>query len=118
MESFSKLDVIVVILRSAHKNRDYQEIYSKLQAQLTMSQFMKFIFELKNYNLLKSMGSEARYVITPKGMQYLQIHDELTGQMRSETDRNSCIFDYCNTVFKLTNFFKKKNNIWKVSDIF
>ncbi|MDP9489018.1 MAG: hypothetical protein M3P28_02280 [Thermoproteota archaeon] len=110
MESFSKLDVIVIILKSAHKNRDYEEIYSKLQAQLTMSQFVKFIFELKKYNLLKSMGSEAHYVITPKGMQYLQIHDELTGQMRSETARNS-IFDYCNTVFKLTNFFKKKNSI-------
>ena len=111
MESFSKLDVIVIILKSAHTNRDYEEIYSKLQAQLTMSQFMKFIFELKKYNLLKSMGSEAHYLITPKGMQYLQIHDELTGQMRSETTGNSRFFDYCNTVFKLTNFFKKKNNI-------
>lgn len=111
MESFSKLDVIVIILRTAHKNCDYEEIYSKLQAQLSVSQFMKFIFELKKYNLLKSMGNEAHYVITPKGMQYLQIHDELTGQMRSETARNSRIFDYCNNVFKLTNFFKKKNNI-------
>ncbi len=111
MESFSKLDVIVIILKSAHKNRDYEEIYSKIQAQLTMSQFMKFIFELKKYNLLKSMGSEAHYVITPKGMQYLQIHDELTGQIRSETAKISHIFEYCNSVFKLTNFFKKKNNI-------
>lgn len=112
MESFSKLDVIVIILKTAHKNCDYEEIYSKLQAQLTISQFMKFIFELKKYNLLKSMGSGAHYVITPKGLQYLQIHDELTGQMRSETARNSCFFDYCNTAaFKLTNFFKKKNNI-------
>jgi predicted transcriptional regulator len=111
VESFSKLDVIVIILKSAHKNRDYEEIYSKIQAQLTMSQFMKFIFELKKYNLLKSMGSEAHYVITPKGMQYLRIHDELTGQMRSETAKNSHIFEYCNSVFKLTNFFKKKNNI-------
>src|SRR5918994_772154 len=104
-------NILQYFLISAHKNRDYEEIYSKLQAQLTMSQFMKFIFELKKYNLLKSMGSEAHYVITPKGMQYLQIHDELTGQMRSETARNSRILDYCNTVFKLTNFFKKKNNI-------
>ncbi len=111
MESFSKLDVIVIILKTAHKNCDYEEIYSKLQAQLTTSQFMKFIFELKKYNLLKSMDSEFNYVITPKGMQYLQIHDELTGQMRPETARNSYIFDYYNTVFKLTNFFKKKNNI-------
>lgn len=111
MESFSNLDVIVIILKTAHKNCDYEEIYSKLQTQLSMSQFMKFIFELKKYNLMKSMGNEAHYVITPKGMQYLQIHDELTGQMRSETAKNSRIFDYCNTVFKLTNFFKKKNNI-------
>lgn len=111
MESFSKLDVIVIILKTAHKNCDYEEIYSKLQAHLTMIQFMKFIFELKKYNLLQSMGSGARYVITPRGLRYLQIHDELTGQMRSETARNSRVFDYCNTVFKLTNFFRKKNNI-------
>ena len=111
MESFSKLDVIVIILKTAHKNCDYEEIYSKLQAQITMSQFMKFIFELKKYNLLKSMDSEAHYVTTPKGLQYLQIHDELTGQMRSETARNSRIFDNWNNVFKLANFFKKKNNI-------
>jgi hypothetical protein len=111
VESFTKLDVIVIILKTAHKNCDYEEIYSKLQAQLTMSQFMKFIFELKKYNLLKSMGTEAHYVITPKGLQYLQIHDELTDQMQSEIARNSRIFDYCNTVFKFANFFKKKNNI-------
>ena len=57
------------------------------------------------------MDSEAHYVTTAKGMQYLQIHDELTGQVRSETVRNLRIFDSCKTVFKLTNFFKKKNNI-------
>jgi hypothetical protein len=106
----------VIILKTAHKNCDYEEIYSKLQAQklqahLTMIQFMKFIFELKKYNLLQSTGSGARYVITPRGLRYLQIHDELTGQIRSETARNSRIFNYCNTVFKLTNFFRKKNNI-------
>ncbi|HJU79681.1 MAG TPA: hypothetical protein VJ599_08985 [Nitrososphaeraceae archaeon] len=109
MESFSKLDVIVIILKTAHKNCDYEEIYSKLQEHLTITQFMKFMFELKKYNLLKSVDSEARYLTTPKGMQYLQIHDELTGQMRSET-WNSRISDYRNTVLKLTNFFRKKNN--------
>jgi hypothetical protein len=57
------------------------------------------------------MNCEARYVTTPKGMEYLQIHDELTGQMRSETSRNSRIFDYRNTALKLTKFFKKKNKI-------
>ena len=111
MESFSKLDVIAIILKTAHKKCDYEEIYSRLQAHLTTSQMMKFIFELKKYNLLKSKGNETSFVITPEGMQYLQIHDELTGKMRSETARNSRILDYCNTVFKLTNFFKKKNNI-------
>ena len=111
MESFTKLDVIVIILKTAHKNCDYEEIYSKLQAHITMSQFMKFMFELKKYNLLEPVNSEARFVTTPKGIEYLQIHDELTGQMRSETSRNSRIFEYRNTALKLTSFFKKKNNI-------
>jgi hypothetical protein len=72
---------------------------------------MKFILELMKYDLLKPTDNEARYVITPKGMQYLQIHDELTGQMRSDTARNLRIFDYCNNLFKLTSLFKKKNNL-------
>ena len=111
MESFSRQDAIVIILKTAHKKRDYEQIYSKLQAHLTMSQFMKFILELMKHDLLKLTGNQARYVITPKGMQYLQIHDELTGQMRSEPARNSHIFENCNPVFKLASFFKKKNNI-------
>ena len=111
MESFSNLDVIAIILKTAHKKCDYEQIYSKLQSHLTMSQFMKFIFELMKYELLKPTGSRACYVITPKGMQYLQIHDELTGQMRSETTWISHILEYSITVFKISSFFKKKNNI-------
>jgi hypothetical protein len=63
------------------------------------------------FDLLKLTGNQARYVITRKGMQYLQIHDELTGQMRSELARNSHFFENCNSIFKLVSFFKKKNNI-------
>jgi len=111
VESVSKQDVIVIILKTAYKKRDYEQIYSKLQKYITISQFMKFIFELMKYDLLKLTGSQASYVITPKGMQYLQIHSELTGQMRSESDLNSRIFEYCKPVFKLGSFFNKKNNI-------
>lgn len=106
MESFSKLDVIAIILKAAHKNCDYEEIYSRLQAHLTTIQTMKFIFELKKYNLLKSKANETSCVITPEGMQYLQIHEELTRQIRSEFKRNSLIFNCCNYFSKLTHFFK------------
>jgi predicted transcriptional regulator len=114
VESFSKQDAIVIILKAAHKKRDYEQIYPKLQAHLTMSQFMIFIFELMKHDLLKLTGNQARYVITPKGMQYLQIHDVLTGQMRSELARNSHIFENCNPVFKLASFFKKRIIFWKI----
>ncbi len=110
MESFSKLDVIAIILSTAHKNCDYVEIYSRLQAHLTTSQMMKFILELKKYNLLKSKGNESSYVITPEGRQYLQIHEELTSQVLPEIKRDSSIFDCCNSFSKLTHFFKKKNS--------
>lgn len=106
MESFSKLDVIAIILKAAHKNCDYEDIYSRLQAHLTTIQTMKFIFELKKYNLLKSKANETSCVITPEGMQYLQIHEELTRQIRSEFKRNSLIFNCCNSFSKLTHFFK------------
>jgi hypothetical protein len=111
VESLTKQDVIVIILKTAYKKRDCEQIYSKLQVQLTMSQFMEYIFELMKYDLLKLTGSQASCVITPKGMQYLRIHDELTSQMQSETARNSHIFEYYNPVSKLASFFKKKNNI-------
>lgn len=106
MDSFSKLDVIAIILKAAHKKCDYEEIYSRLQAHLTTSQTMKFIFELMKYNLLKSKGNETSCVITPEGMQYLQIHEELTRQVRSEVKRNSRIFNCCNCFSKLTHFFR------------
>jgi predicted transcriptional regulator len=111
VESFSKQDVIVIILKTAYKKRDYQQIYSKLQAHLSMSQFMKFIFELMKYDLLKFTGSQIHYVITPKGVQYLQIYEELTGQLRSDLGRNSMIFDCCNWILKVMSSRKNKNKI-------
>jgi predicted transcriptional regulator len=108
VESFSKLDVIAIILKTAHKKCDYEEIYSRLQAHLTTSQMMKFILELEKYNLLKSKGNETSYVITPEGRQYLQIHEELTSQVLPEIKRNSLVFNCCNSFSKLTHFFSKR----------
>jgi predicted transcriptional regulator len=108
VESFSKLDVIAIILKTAHKKCDYEEIYSRLQAHLTTSQMMKFILELEKYNLLKSKGNETSYVITPEGRQYLQIHEELTSQVLPEIKRNSLVFNCCSSFSKLTHFFSKR----------
>ena len=107
MESFSKLDVIFVILKSVNKGCECRELYSKLQSHITMSQLMKFIFELKKYHLLEPLRNEYRYIITPKGMQYLQIHEELTNQIHSENTRNYGFFNNYISFFKLTNLFKK-----------
>jgi predicted transcriptional regulator len=87
VESISKLDVISIILKNSDKSCRFQEIYPKLQAHLTMSQLMKFIYELKKYDLLISLGDESNCIITPKGMQYLQIHEELTNQIISGNTR-------------------------------
>lgn len=111
VESFTKLDIITVILKSAQKSCDYEELYTKLQAHITLSQLMKFIFELKKYNLLKSLSNESSYIITTKGMQYLQIHEELTNQIQSEINRNSGIFNGYIPFFKLANLFKKSKLI-------
>lgn len=93
VESISKLDVISIILKNSDKSCGFQEIYTKLQAHLTMSQLMKFIFELKKYDLLISLGDESNYIITPKGMQYLQIHEELINQINSGNTRNLGTFN-------------------------
>ena len=108
MESFSKLDIIFIILKSANKGCENRELYSKLQSHLTMSQLMKFIFELKRYDLLESLRNECRYIITPKGMQYLQIHEELTNQIQLEITWKSGIFKRYIPFFKWTNLLKKR----------
>ena len=99
---------------SAHRSCDYEELYTKLQAHITLSQLMKFIFELKKYNLLKSLSNEASCIITPKGLQYLQLHEELTNQIQSEINSNSDIFNSYIPFFKLTNLFKKSKLFSKV----
>jgi hypothetical protein len=111
VESFSKLDVISVILKNAHKSCDYEELYAKLQAHLTFPQLMKFIFELRKYNLLKSSSNETSCIITQKGMQYLQIHEELTNEIQLEITSNSGFFNSYIPFFKLTNLFKKSKLI-------
>ena len=107
MESFSKLDVILIILKSVNKGCDYRELYSKLQSHITISQLMKFIFELKRYDLLEPLRNEYKYIITPKGMQYLQIHEELTNQIQTEITRHSSFISNYIPFFKLTNLFRK-----------
>jgi hypothetical protein len=73
-----------------------------------MSDLMRFIFELKKYELLKPLRNETSYIITPKGMQYLQIHEELTNQIQLEIKGNSGIFKRHIPFFKWTNLFKKR----------
>ena len=104
MESITKLDVIYVILKSANKSCHYRELYSKLQSYLTISDLMKFIFELKKYDLLKCLKNETSYIITPKGMQYLQIHEELTNQIQLEISGNSSIFKRYYPIFQIDKF--------------
>jgi predicted transcriptional regulator len=74
-----------------------------------MSELMKYIFELKKYDLLKSLTNETGYIITPKGMQYLQIHEELTNQIQLEITAKSGIFKRYIPFFKWTNLFKKRD---------
>jgi len=106
VESLSKLDVISVILKSSNKSCDYKELYTKFQIHLTMAQLMKFIFELEKYNLLKCMTNETTCIITPKGMYYLQMYEELSNQLHSESRGNSGILNNYNPFSKLTNLFK------------
>lgn len=73
-----------------------------------MSELIKYIFELKKYDLLKSLRNETSYIITPKGMQYLQIHEELTNQIQLEITAKSGIFKRYIPFFKWTNLLKKR----------
>ena len=107
MESLNKLDVISVILKSSNKSCDYKELYTKFQIHLTMAQLMKFIFELEKYNLLKCVTNETSYTITPKGMYYLQMYEELSNQLQSGTRGNSRLLNNYNPFSKLTNLFKR-----------
>ena len=109
MEPFNKLDAIAMILTSACKSCDCQEMYSKFQTRITPSEMMKFVFELKKYNLLKPLNNDNNIIITPKGMQYLQIHKELTDQINSEITTNSGIFHRLIPFSRFINLFKNKS---------
>jgi hypothetical protein len=53
------------------------------------------------------MTNETSCIITPKGMYYLQIYEELSNQLQSETRGNSGLLNNYNRFSKLTNLFKR-----------
>jgi len=110
VESLSKLDVIAIILKNAYKDCDYEEIYSRLKSNITVPELMKFLFELRKHNLL--MYSECqnnKVIITAKGMQYMQIHEELMNQIYPRNNKRLGIFNRHNRFLKLPSLFKKNS---------
>jgi len=107
VESLSKLDVIAIILRNAYRNCDYGELYSILKSNITMQELFNFLFELRKYNLLiYSEGQNNKITITTKGMQYMQIHEELMNQILPN-NKISGIFNRPIQFLKLPTLFKK-----------
>jgi predicted transcriptional regulator len=107
VESLSKLDVIAIILRNAYRNCNYEELYSILKSNITMQELIKFLFELRKYNLLiYSEGQNNKITITTKGMQYMQIHEELMNQILPN-NKISGIFNRPIQFLKLPTLFKK-----------
>ena len=107
VESLSKLDVIAIILRNAYRNCDYEELYSILKSNITMQELFNFLFELRKYNLLiYSEGQNNKITITTKGMQYMQIHEELMNQI-IPNNKISGIFNRPIQFLKLPTLFKK-----------
>ena len=111
MESLSKLDVIAIILKNAYKDCDYEEIYSKLRSNVTVPELMKFLFELRKHNLLKySENQNNKVIITTKGMQYMQLHEELMNHIYPRNNKSLGIFNRHNRFLKLPNLFKKNSS--------
>jgi len=107
VESLSKLDVIAIILRNAYRNCNYEELYSILKSNITMQELIKFLFELRKYSLLiYSEGQNNKITITTKGMQYMQIHEELMNQILPN-NKISGIFNRPIQFLKLPTLFKK-----------
>jgi len=110
VESLSKLDVIAIILKNAYKNCDYEEIYSRLESNITVPELMKFLFELRKHNLLMySESQNNKVIITAKGMQYMQIHEELMNQIYPRNNKSSGIFNRHNRFLKFPSLFKKNS---------
>ena len=110
MESLSKLDVIAIILKNTYKDCDYEEIYSRLKSNITVPELMKFLFELRKHNLLMySESQNNKVIITAKGMQYMQIHEELMNQIYPRNNKRLGIFNRHNRFLKLPSLFKKNN---------
>lgn len=72
-----------------------------------MQELIKFLFELRKYNLLiYSEGQNNKITITTKGMQYMQIHEELMNQILPN-NKISGIFNRPIQFLKLPTLFKK-----------
>ena len=110
MESLSKLDVIAIILKNTYKDCDYEEIYSRLESNITVPELMKFLFELRKHNLLMySESQNNKIIITTKGMQYLRIHEELMNQIHPRNNKSSGIFNRRSRFLKFPSLFKKNS---------
>lgn len=110
MESLSKLDVIAIILKNAYKDCDYEEIYSRLESNITIPELMKFLFELRKHDLLMySESQNNKIIITAKGIQYMQIHEELMNQIHPRNNKRLGIFNRHNRFLKLPSLFKKNS---------
>jgi hypothetical protein len=108
VESFSKLDVIAIILRNAYRNCNYEELYSILKSSITMQELIKFLFELRKYNLLiYSEDQNNKITITTKGVQYMQIHEELMNHILPRNNKTSGIFNRPIRFLRLPTLFKK-----------
>ena len=72
-----------------------------------MQELIKFLFELRKYNLLiYSEGQNNKITITTKGMQYMQIHEELMNQILPN-NKILGIFNRPIQFLKLPTLFKK-----------
>ena len=73
-----------------------------------MQELFNFLFELRKYNLLiYSEGQNNKITITTKGMQYMQIHEELMNQIYPRNNKISGIFNRRIRFLRLPSLFKK-----------
>lgn len=116
VESVSSLHVVSIILRDSSRGYGLYQIMSKLEAHLTASEINKYLVEMTQHGLICPAGRGFNYEMTPNGVHFLKIYNEL---LKDTPDGSSGNCSYLpSLLFFFSKFVSKfKNRFFHGSDL-
>ncbi len=105
MESASKLEVISVILRGSSRGYGLYQLRSRLEGNLTPSEINKYLIEMMHCGLICPTRGGFNYDMTPKGIHFLKLYNELLRETPAGYFRN---YSNISSLFSVFSVFVSK----------